>query len=242
MSDVSQFTDGDKERYFTLKKQIKESWITFAQSIIEVKQKELWCLEYGTFEDFCKTELGFSDRRARQMIASAEVVENIGTTVPAPQSERQARPLTKLDKEKQAEAWKEVTETTPAENITSEVVERVADKYKETPTVILSSVPSLIDRCQAGETVITRPGATAVVKWAKDNGKYVNVGRKTQWANPFNTKDGKPSFVKAAYRRYLKDKKSLHKELKELKGMVLVCDDDSKYSHAQVLKEFADKA
>ena len=44
------------------------------------------------------------------MIDAAKVVSNLSTMVDKPQNERQARPLTKLEPELQAEAWQQVVE------------------------------------------------------------------------------------------------------------------------------------
>lgn len=61
-----------------------------------------------TFEDYCRERWGFTARRARYYLSAAEVMHNLetGTMVPLlPTSERQARPLTRLEPEQQRAAW-----------------------------------------------------------------------------------------------------------------------------------------
>ena len=47
---------------------------------------------------------GWARNYVNKMIAAAEVTTSLGTTVPAPATERQARPLTKLPADEQADA------------------------------------------------------------------------------------------------------------------------------------------
>ncbi len=50
------------------------------------------------FEHYCRERWQFARNYANKLIASSQVISNLGTTVPIqPISERQARPLTKLE-------------------------------------------------------------------------------------------------------------------------------------------------
>src|SRR5690606_26347192 len=60
-----------------------------------------------------------------------QVVENLGnlgTMVPKPANERQARPLTKLPPEQQREAWEEAVATAPDGRVTAAHVERTVKR------------------------------------------------------------------------------------------------------------------
>ena len=62
--------------------------------------------QHGTFEDYCREQWDFTDRRARYLLSAAEVIHNLetGTIVPVlPTNEAQARPLTKLELQQQRE-------------------------------------------------------------------------------------------------------------------------------------------
>ncbi len=54
----------------------------------------------------------FSRRNAYFLIDAAVVVENVnqGSQIPAPENERQARPLARLEPDKQREAWQKAVE------------------------------------------------------------------------------------------------------------------------------------
>ena len=56
----------------------------------------------SSFEHYCRERWQFARNYANKLIASSQVISNLGTTVPIqPISERQARPLTKLEPEQQ---------------------------------------------------------------------------------------------------------------------------------------------
>ena len=104
----------------------------FAQGILEVRNSKLYRLEFDTFEEFCGSELGFSDRHARRLMDSVDVVENLKVDpgVRLPKYEKHARPLSKLEPEVQREAWNETLETF-GNDITAKKVEQIASEYKE---------------------------------------------------------------------------------------------------------------
>ena len=58
-----------------------------------------------TFEDYCRERWGMARNYANKIISAAAIADNLGTTVPI--SERQLRPLTQLEPEKQKEVWAE---------------------------------------------------------------------------------------------------------------------------------------
>ncbi len=71
---------------------------------------------------------------ANKLIASSQVVDNVGTIVPKqdvdnciqkPMTESQARPLTRLSAPLQVEAWNKVVETAPDGKITARHINQV---------------------------------------------------------------------------------------------------------------------
>jgi len=66
---------------------------------------------------------------------------------------------------------------------------------------------------------------SALIAWADQQGKVVEIGRNTKWGNPFEMPaDGTRDNVCDNYEKYyLPNKPSLLKSLKLLKGKVLVC-------------------
>lgn len=82
---------------------------------------------HKTFEDYCGERWGIARNYANKMISAALVLENLGTMVPKPETERQARPLSKLPESKQAEVWESVVEKAKKEErkVTAKVMENL---------------------------------------------------------------------------------------------------------------------
>lgn len=81
--------------------------------------------QYQTFEDYCRGVWDMSRPRAYQLIDAAEVKTNLSTVVDIPIPERQIRPLTRLEPEKQREAWQKAVETAPEGKVTAAHVQKV---------------------------------------------------------------------------------------------------------------------
>ena len=78
---------------------------------MEIRDSRLYRIEYGTFEEYCKTKWDISTRQANRLIGASETVTTLGPMGPAPKTESQTRPLTKLkDPEQQREAWQKILE------------------------------------------------------------------------------------------------------------------------------------
>lgn len=65
-------------------------------------------------------------QQANRLIQAAEVAENLEPMGSIPKTERQARPLTRLEPELQREVWTAVVDSMPVEQITAKVVEEQA--------------------------------------------------------------------------------------------------------------------
>ena len=69
----------------------------YFDALMEIRDGRLYRAEFGTFEEYCQERWGWGRNYINKLIASAEVVENLGTIVPKlPATERQARPLAPL--------------------------------------------------------------------------------------------------------------------------------------------------
>ena len=64
-----------------------------------VYPNRLYRQKFPTFEAYCRERWGLKERRAYQLLDAAEVVKNLGCTMVQPTTERQARPLTRLEPE-----------------------------------------------------------------------------------------------------------------------------------------------
>ena len=80
----------------------------------------------------------------------------------------------------------------------------------------------------SGKTVVANISKDeALIQWARDNAKYVFIGRgkfRLGFGNPFEiNKDGDRKQVCEKYKKYFRLKNSLHPQLDNLKGVVLGC-------------------
>ena len=85
-----------------------------------IRDRELYKIknggEYGTFEAYCKGVWDFTKSYANYLVSATSVIDNLSETttmVVKPESERQARPLAKLEPSQQREAWQKAVEPAP---------------------------------------------------------------------------------------------------------------------------------
>lgn len=103
------------------------------RALMEIRDKGLYrdVLGYDTFEAYCKARWDFSKSYANYLISSNVVLENLTTTVVKPESERQLRPLSKLEPEQQRTAWKKAVETAPDGKVTAAHVYKIVKDMTE---------------------------------------------------------------------------------------------------------------
>ena len=89
-------------------------------ALLAIRDKRLYRQDFGTFEEYCQERWGMERRHAYRLMDAAQAVENVslGTQI-LPTSERQARPLTKLEPELQPVAWQRAVETAPNGKVTA---------------------------------------------------------------------------------------------------------------------------
>lgn len=109
---------------------------TFAEvgnALLSIRDGRLYRSSHGTFEDYCRERWGFKKAHAYRLMESAQVVARLSPMGDVPQSERQARPLARLEPEEQHEAWKEANDRAETEGrkVTAKDVETVVEQRKE---------------------------------------------------------------------------------------------------------------
>lgn len=89
-------------------------FIAVGNALLEIKEvfrHKFPDIGYKNFEDYCDRKWSIERRRAYQLIAAAEVVEDVNNCSQTPSTESQARPLTKLPTAQQrVEAWTEAVQ------------------------------------------------------------------------------------------------------------------------------------
>lgn len=110
------------------------SFIEVGNALAQVRDGKLYRAKFKTFESYCQERWNIDHTYAHRIMAAARVVEMlpIGNK---PSTESQARPLTKLPPDEQADAWREAVETAPDGKMTAKHVAKVVEKRNATKTV-----------------------------------------------------------------------------------------------------------
>lgn len=82
------------------------TFMEVGRALAEIRDTRLYRETHPTFEAYCRDRWGFTDRRARQLIAASRQVES-GTTVPV-ENERQARRLRDGEPDAPSAGWREL--------------------------------------------------------------------------------------------------------------------------------------
>lgn len=101
-------------------------------ALAAIQSEELWRLTAATWDSWCSSELGLTERRVGQLIEAARTCATLRESGKLPRSERVARELGGLPPEKQIEAWSEAVAEAAAtgKEPTAEQVAKAAKKRK----------------------------------------------------------------------------------------------------------------
>jgi N6-adenosine-specific RNA methylase IME4 len=101
-----------------------QTFVEVGEALLEIRDARLYRIEHRTFEAYCREKWGMSRPRVYQLIGASQVTKQVSTIVDkAPSTESQARPLTKLPPEQQAQAWSKAVEMAGGEQPTAKQVE-----------------------------------------------------------------------------------------------------------------------
>lgn len=108
------------------------TFVEVGNALMSIRDRRLYKESgFKSFEIYCRERWGMSRPRAHQLVGAAEVMTNLSTIVDrTPATESQARPLTKLPLEQQAEAWQEAIDTAPGGKVTAKHVAEVVDRRR----------------------------------------------------------------------------------------------------------------
>jgi hypothetical protein len=119
-------TVDESRRLVELERTIEHGLATFIEvggALMEIRDSRLYRGEHRTFEDYCRKEWKMSRPRVYQLIGAAGVATRSTVVDKPPTSERQARPLTKLEREHQPIAWNRAVEIADGKPPTAKHVE-----------------------------------------------------------------------------------------------------------------------
>jgi hypothetical protein len=131
--DLEDITIEESRDLVRLEKVIEGGLQTFMEvgaALAEIRDRRLYRIEHKTFEAYCRDKWSIGRTYAHRLMASNDTVEMLPVGN-KPTSERQVRPLTKLPKEKRAEAWQRAVEASPSGQPTAADVEAVVEEVKQ---------------------------------------------------------------------------------------------------------------
>ena len=136
--------DDERDR-LKLEREVERAFYKAGCALRELRDRRLYRSTHKTFQEYCQDRFGFTRRRSDYLIGAAEVVDNLsGEPEPRlkreplvlilPTSERQCRPLTKLEPEQQREIWHKAVESSkgkvPSGKVVSDLVAKIQGKSK----------------------------------------------------------------------------------------------------------------
>lgn len=89
-----------------------KTFIEVGEALARVRDQNLYREMFGTFEAYCSEKWGITDRRARQMIDAARIVDSLPTGTTVPVNEGQARALVGLRPDRAAAVMREADRAT----------------------------------------------------------------------------------------------------------------------------------
>lgn len=177
----------DRRDFQRLDEQVRNGIQTYLQvgyALLEIKHRQLYRENFATWEDYCRSRIGYTARRVDQMIAgwhTHRIIENARSEnpdLPSPSSEFQIRPLTGHTPGKAVEAWQDATTIhgdKPSAREVREIVtgreaaERNGYQPQDTDTPPDQSTPPTLTRKQEQDEAYRRQvygaGYSLITQW-----------------------------------------------------------------------------
>ncbi|WP_347242557.1 hypothetical protein [Nostoc sp. FACHB-888] len=125
---------------------MERAFFEAGKALTELRDRRLYRSTHKTFEEYCRDRFGHSRQQSNYLIAAAGVYENL-TTIGCqnvadenlttngsqilPTSERQVRPMTKLEPQQQQEVWLRAVELAGGKVLTGRIVKDVVQRIME---------------------------------------------------------------------------------------------------------------
>lgn len=163
LTEIDELTPEEEHERLFLERRVERAFYEAGKALAQLRDRRLYRSTHKTFEDYCRDRFGHSRQKSNYLIAAADVFDNlttngcqnslvedlttIGTQI-LPTSERQVRPLTKLEPQQQQEIWQAAVEEAggkvPSGRVVKDVVERIMERTKVPNTYQLGEVCQII--------------------------------------------------------------------------------------------------
>ena len=161
--EVPELTEQEQRDRLHLERKVERAFFEAGKALTELRDRRLYRSTHKTFEDYCRDRFGHSRQQSNYLIAAAGVYENL-TTIGCqnvanenlttngsqilPTSERQVRPMTKLEPQEQQEVWLMAVEQAggkvPTGRIVKDVVQKIMERTKAPNTYQIGEVCQIL--------------------------------------------------------------------------------------------------
>ncbi|WP_225226244.1 hypothetical protein [Komarekiella delphini-convector] len=160
-----ELTDSEQSERLYLERRVERAFSEAGKALMQLRDRRLYRSTHKTFEEYCKDRFGFERRHSYRLIDASAVVDNLiqmrpnGTQAETelseqqmcpnglqilPTSERQVRPMTKLEPSQQQHVWQAAVQEAggkaPSGRIVTNVMQRIIERTKVPNTYQLSEV------------------------------------------------------------------------------------------------------
>jgi hypothetical protein len=161
--EVPELTEEEQSDRLHLERRVERAFFEAGKALTELRDRRLYRSTHKTFEEYCRDRFGHSRQQSNYLIAAAGVYENLTTigcqnvadenlttngTQILPTSERQVRPITKLEPQEQQEVWLRAVELAggkvPTGRIVKDVVQRIMERTKVPNTYQIGEVCQIL--------------------------------------------------------------------------------------------------
>ncbi|MBC6435507.1 hypothetical protein FM036_39300 [Nostoc sp. HG1] len=168
-AEVEELTEDEQSDRLHLERKVERAVFEAGKALMELRDRRLYRSTHSTFEEYCKDRFGFQRRHPYRLIEASAVFDNLmkmcpngtqtesesddgemcpnGTQI-LPTSERQVRPITKLEPEQQWEVWQRAVQEAggkvPSARVVGDVLQRIMERTKVPNTYQIGEVCQIL--------------------------------------------------------------------------------------------------
>lgn len=135
--EFEELSEDEQQDRLVLERKVERAFYEAGKALMELRDRRLYRSSHKTFEEYCRDRFGYSRRQPYYLIEASVVIDNLTSECEPlvhilPTSERQVRPLTKLEADQQRYCWQQAVEETggkvPSGRVVKDIVERIMER------------------------------------------------------------------------------------------------------------------
>jgi hypothetical protein len=151
--EVPELTEEEQRDRLHLERRVERAFFEAGKALTELRDRRLYRSTHKTFEEYCRDRFGHSRRQSYLLMDAAVVFDNLLEKCDPmdhilPTSERQIRPMTKLEPQQQQEVWLTAVELAggkvPTGRIVKDVVQKIMERTKVPNTYQIGEVCQIL--------------------------------------------------------------------------------------------------